>query len=41
LRVTFAGPANLGRDIAQGHFVAKPMAVKAFEEWVLEWRPPE
>jgi EAL domain-containing protein (putative c-di-GMP-specific phosphodiesterase class I) len=32
---------NLGCDIAQGYFVARPMEAKAFEDWVLEWRAPE
>jgi EAL domain-containing protein (putative c-di-GMP-specific phosphodiesterase class I) len=32
---------GLGCDIAQGYFVAKPMEVKAFEDWALEWSPPE
>jgi len=32
---------SLGCDIAQGYFVAKPMDAKAFEDWILEWTPPE
>ena len=28
-------------DIAQGYFIAKPMDAKAFEDWVLEWTPPD
>jgi EAL domain-containing protein (putative c-di-GMP-specific phosphodiesterase class I)/CheY-like chemotaxis protein len=32
---------SLGCDIAQGYFIAKPMEAAAFEDWILEWRPPE
>jgi len=27
-------------DIAQGYFIARPMAADAFAAWALEWRPP-
>ena len=32
---------SLGCDIAQGYFIAKPMEAAAFEDWALQWRPPE
>jgi EAL domain-containing protein (putative c-di-GMP-specific phosphodiesterase class I)/CheY-like chemotaxis protein len=32
---------SLGCDIAQGYFIAKPMAAAAFQDWALTWRPPE
>jgi EAL domain-containing protein (putative c-di-GMP-specific phosphodiesterase class I)/CheY-like chemotaxis protein len=32
---------SLGCDIAQGYFIAKPMEAAAFEDWSLEWAPPE
>ena len=32
---------NLGCDIAQGYFIAKPMEASAFEDWKRDWRPPE
>jgi EAL domain-containing protein (putative c-di-GMP-specific phosphodiesterase class I) len=32
---------ELGCDIAQGYFVAKPMEAAAFQSWALEWRPPD
>src|SRR6266850_7527890 len=32
---------NLGCDIAQGYFIAKPMEAGAFEGWARQWRPPE
>lgn len=32
---------GLGCDIAQGYFIAKPMDAAAFEDWALQWLPPE
>ncbi len=32
---------NLGCDIAQGYFIAKPMEAEAFLDWASGWRPPE
>jgi len=32
---------ELGCDIAQGYFVAKPMEAAAFQDWALTWHPPE
>ena len=32
---------GLGCDIAQGYFIAKPMEAAAFQQWALDWRPPE
>jgi EAL domain-containing protein (putative c-di-GMP-specific phosphodiesterase class I) len=32
---------SLGCDIAQGYFIAKPMESAAFQDWALNWRPPE
>lgn len=32
---------QLGCDIAQGYFIAKPMDLAAFEEWMLSWIPPD
>ncbi|MGH8744874.1 MAG: EAL domain-containing response regulator, partial [Burkholderiales bacterium] len=32
---------GLGCDTAQGYFVAKPMEAAAFQQWALNWRPPE
>ncbi|HWA38142.1 MAG TPA: EAL domain-containing response regulator [Burkholderiales bacterium] len=32
---------ELGCDVAQGYFIAKPMEAGAFQAWALEWRPPE
>jgi EAL domain-containing protein (putative c-di-GMP-specific phosphodiesterase class I)/FixJ family two-component response regulator len=32
---------NLGCDIAQGYFIAKPMDTHTFSNWVLAWTPPE
>jgi len=32
---------KLGCDVAQGYFIAKPMAAAAFLDWVLQWHPPE
>jgi EAL domain-containing protein (putative c-di-GMP-specific phosphodiesterase class I)/CheY-like chemotaxis protein len=32
---------ELGCDVAQGYFVAKPMEAAAFQGWALEWRPPD
>jgi EAL domain-containing protein (putative c-di-GMP-specific phosphodiesterase class I)/FixJ family two-component response regulator len=32
---------NLGCDVAQGYFVAKPMDAHTFQQWSLEWTPPE
>ena len=32
---------ELGCDIAQGYFIAKPMESAAFQDWALTWRPPE
>lgn len=33
--------ASLGCDMAQGYFIAKPMAVDQFREWALEWVSPD
>jgi EAL domain-containing protein (putative c-di-GMP-specific phosphodiesterase class I)/CheY-like chemotaxis protein len=32
---------GLGCDIAQGYFIAKPMEAAAFQDWALNWLPPE
>ncbi len=32
---------ELGCDIAQGYFIAKPMEAAAFGDWALTWHPPE
>jgi EAL domain-containing protein (putative c-di-GMP-specific phosphodiesterase class I) len=32
---------ELGCDIAQGYFIAKPMAAAEFQDWALAWRAPE
>ncbi|HZQ73620.1 MAG TPA: EAL domain-containing protein, partial [Burkholderiales bacterium] len=32
---------NLGCDIAQGYFIAKPMEAAAFLDWTLQWHPPQ
>lgn len=29
-----------GCDVAQGYFIARPMAAQAFGEWIHSWRPP-
>jgi EAL domain-containing protein (putative c-di-GMP-specific phosphodiesterase class I) len=32
---------NLGCDIAQGYFIAKPMEAQACEDWATRWTPPD
>jgi EAL domain-containing protein (putative c-di-GMP-specific phosphodiesterase class I) len=31
---------NLGCDIAQGYFIAKPMEARALQDWAAQWTPP-
>jgi len=31
---------NLGCDIAQGYFIAKPMEARALQDWSAQWTPP-
>jgi EAL domain-containing protein (putative c-di-GMP-specific phosphodiesterase class I) len=31
---------ELGCDVAQGYFIARPMDQAAFRAWALDWRPP-
>ena len=33
--------ARLGCDYAQGYFISRPLSLRAFRDWVLEWTPPE
>ena len=32
---------DLGCDVAQGYFIAKPLEAAVFQDWALSWRPPE
>jgi len=32
---------DLGCDLAQGYFIAKPMDAHTFQKWTVEWAPPE
>ena len=32
---------SLRCDIAQGYFIARPMEAAVFEDWALQWRPPD